>query len=972
MANLKKNVLLMYFFLALISSIPVYPQSTSIGCCTNPGASPLIRCFPDQLIDENLCCPKPKEQNPQYYASPNGPTDPASCLQNFFFPGKGCAEISVCSTSGCCCSASPFGGSIKQEIDCKGQGQTFDISVTNPLECSQRCQIPQCRDNKDNDGDGCTDLDDSICTSQDVQIESGGDCKVQPPKCNDPNYKPKISDLIITPVKGKAGFSLRWKDECIATSYDILRCKGSCSNFQEIAESNTNSFDDKSINLIFDLDKATLSPYTYQIKAQYSNGKTSDPITKTANLGNLECLEQFSNNPFCIHASYYDRYKTYLISNFPSEFTESSFSNKVTSKFGTNFNKAFYCDESNKLNGPSLSCPSQQVCVVSNNQPSCLRQVNCKKESANPFGMYSTLQNCESNAAGEHVLCFYDRSHTIVNSCFNCNPSMACYDYKTGEACARDNCRIGNGNCIWKSLESQIGAGVCINKNDYNCQWCDKKGTETLENLRSFNEVFDLCTRQKSDLLSEGSFKCYFNKDISTNCNKIVCTDYEKEECKNEQINHNENNAITNPSNDRCGIKVCQNIGNKCVKNADGDYKSEPDCTTRECESDYFAPVTTITPKINSKGIYKELNIEIFDKTNVNGVNASILATDYANYITFFCVEPHCNPNGHPYINSTKSSRIILSGLNAFDSVTGLTAFTLQEGQNTIRYYSQDPAKNIGEVKKITIEAHKNATGPVIFAVTIPDSQKIIDKIYTHNSNPNIDVEFFEPAIITSAKLTNRKTGASASLQLTNALSKTTGIPVGQTLIDGEYILEINAKNQNNVFMDPTPLPIIVIDTQKPTLNIIPSDNKLITDKSIVAFKLEFNEEVNLTSVKLDLEEANGNFTTTNKSHYVAAIAMKDGSHILEVLAQDYAGNEVTGSISFVVDVNPLVIKLIKPKFGTASSHTFDIIVETDNVAECRYSFKNEFSFDSMTKFTSTGAIQHTISNFNKIPAGDT
>src|SRR3989338_5548327 len=107
-------------------------------------------------------------------------------------------------------------------------------------------------------------------------------------------------------------------------------------------------------------------------------------------------------------------------------------------------------------------------------------------------------------------------SHSTVDSCFACDTSMACYDYKTGEACSRDNCRIGN--CKWKSLANQIGIGACVSTSEYNCQWCEKKGTKSLENLRAFNEVFDFCTQQKSEALSVGEYKCYFSSGQSRNC----------------------------------------------------------------------------------------------------------------------------------------------------------------------------------------------------------------------------------------------------------------------------------------------------------------------------------------------------------------------------------------------------------------------------------------------------------------------
>ena len=91
----------------------------------------------------------------------------------------------------------------------------------------------------------CKDDEDTACYSGTTYIpgktpEAGGTCKTQPTKCADTAFKPKLSELIITPEKGQRQFNLRWKDECTAASYDIFRCKGKdCTNFEKIAASSS-------------------------------------------------------------------------------------------------------------------------------------------------------------------------------------------------------------------------------------------------------------------------------------------------------------------------------------------------------------------------------------------------------------------------------------------------------------------------------------------------------------------------------------------------------------------------------------------------------------------------------------------------------------------------------------------------------------------------------------------------------------
>ena len=951
MSKIKKEVLV-FIFLLLISINTAYADE--VGCCSNPGAG-LLACSTDRLaLRDKECCPKPEASFPGYYKStqnPDGPANSNECVTNFFFLNKACSDSAITACAlGCCCSE--LGGTITAEAQCKGTGLIFHKGQTN---CNAVCPIPQCNDGIDNDNNGCADFEggDLGCTSPADNAESGGSCLQEGVGCNNANYIPKLSNLEITPVKGQRKFLIKWKDECSenVVFYDILRCKDSgCTNFAIVGTANTNSFEDISGDLLFD------TTYTYQIKSRYNLQIATPTITKTATLGNIECLEQSSSNNFCIHEPYYNRYRNYLLTNFPEIFLKD-FPLEVKNKFGDKLNKAFSCDAVNKLIPEGTSCSPTQICVVNNNKPSCLSKVSCNYNSANPFGLYYTLDACENDR-----YCFYDRSHSTVDSCFACDTSMTCYDYKTEEACSRDNCRIGN--CRWKNLANQIGVGACVSTSEYNCQWCEKRGTDTLENLRAFNEVFDFCTKEKSNALSEGNFKCYFKNSKSKNCDDVVCKDYDAEQCSNTQILHDENNKIKNPSLDECGIKVCQNINNACVKNADGDNKA--DCTTNACEADYFVPNTTLLSVIK-RGLVDSLLIQIYDRTSVN---SSLILKTSPDYVTFLCAES-CGTQGHPYNASTTNRIIVITNLNAFEGINGKKLFSLKEGTNVIRYYSQDPAKNIGEVKEINIEAHDKTDGPRVLSINITDGSKVLDKFYTSNQKPAIEVQFFEPAIVTHSRLINKKTGLIVPLQGNTELNTKVSFLVAETLPNGEYTFELNAKNKNNIFMDPQLSQVIIIDNNKPNV-VISIDNGAVINTSLVNIFLTFDKEVNLDSIKINSDETKDKFTTKDNKIFTAAIELSDGNKILEVIASDFAKNTIKKTIEFVVDANPGTINLVNPKFGTASKYIFDFVVETDNNAACRFSLDNNFEFDFMEPFTSSGKTTHTVSNFNKIAGGDT
>src|SRR3989344_1473473 len=951
MSRIKKEalVLIFIFFVSLNTAF-----ADEVGCCSNPGAGPLT-CSTDRLaLRDKECCPKPEASFPGYYKSqqnPDGPTNSNECAANFFFLNKACSDLTITACAlGCCCSE--LGGSIKPEAQCKGTGLTFYKGQTN---CNLVCPVPQCNDAIDNDNNGCADFEggDLGCTSPADNAESGGSCVTEGAGCSNPNYMPKLSNLEVIPVKGQKTFLLRWKDECseTAVSYDVLRCKESgCTNFALVGITNTNSFEDVSGDLLFD------TTYTYQIKSRYNLQTATPAITKTATLGSIECMKQFSSNNFCIHDSYYNRYRNYLLANFPEIFLKD-FSLGIKNKFGDRLNKAFSCDTVNKLIPEGTSCSPTQICVVNNNKPSCLSKISCNYNNANPFGLYYTLDACENDR-----YCFYVKSHSTVDSCFACDTSMACYDYKTGEACSRDNCRIGN--CKWKSLANQIGIGACVSTSEYNCQWCEKKGTKSLENLRAFNEVFDFCTQQKSEALSVGEYKCYFSSGQSRNCGDIVCSDYGTEQCSNTQITHDEKNKILNPSLDNCAIGVCQNINSKCFKNADGDDKA--DCTTKACERDYFAPNVTLTPIIK-KGIVDSLVIMVYDRTSIN---SSIILKTSQDYLTYLCVEP-CGFNGHPYSISTSSRLIVISNLNAYDGNNGSRLLTLNEGIGVIRYYSQDPSKNIGEVKKISIDAHSGTAGPKVLSINITGGTKILDKIYTSNQKPTIEVQFFELTIVTYSRLINKKTGSIVTFPASLELNNKVNFVVGEVLPNGEYTFELNAKNKENFFMAPPLSQIIVIDNINPILTIIPSDGAIL-NKSIVTIQLIFDKEVNLNTVQLNSDEIKDRFTTIDNKLFTATLNLLDGNKKLEVDAMDFAKNSVKKNIEFIVDANPTTISLVNPRFGTSSKYIFDIVIETDNNAICRYSLDDNFEFNFMDKFTITDGTMHTVTNFNKIATGDT
>ncbi|MBI2208022.1 hypothetical protein HYU50_00850 [Candidatus Woesearchaeota archaeon] len=946
---MQHNKILLFATLMIIFPILTAAQDSNVGCCVNPGAGALA-CSTERLSILSECCPKPENTNPSYYdTSSSGPQNYDNCVSNFFFSGQSCDAVNEC-TQGCCCY--DISSQIKTQAQCTGTGTTFHPGET---DCNAVCNIPQCNDMTDNDGNGCADFPvDSGCGSLSDTAESGGTClAVSGADCDSISYVPKITNMKAMPLKGQKKIGLSWQNECASSlvSNNIYRCAGTnCADFSLVGTSAQNIFIDEDDSLKFDM------TYTYKIESTFSIQTAKPTATATASIGNLECWNRLDNNNFCIHESYYNQYKDYLIRNFAG-FSTQNFLENVRSTFSGKLNRAFLCNDANVLGIEGTVCNANQVCVISNNNPVCVEKSSCTPDEANLFGLFFTRSSCEDNK-----YCFYDRSISTVDSCFACDPGMSCYDYKSRESCEKNNCNAVN--CAWQPISDELGTGVCLNQNADNCQWCDSAGTEGLESSEATSVVFEQCTKDKADKLSTPSSICYYDGQKALNCNDIACTSLLPEDCSNTNLQHDEFNNIINNVANKCNLKICQSFSGVCKKNADTD--NDADCASSECEQDVFAPNATIAPIID-RGMYKSLSIEILDKVSSKGSLTRRTTNDYKTYL---CKEP-CGSTGHPYQKFTNGYNIIISNLYLFDTLTGEKLLELGQGTNIIRYYPQDPAKNIGKVKTVEITAQSGSSGPIVFTFNITDG-KLVDNIYyTNSKNPVIKVEFFENAIVTSARLLVKGTEIAVIPDFTSNLGKTAEFTFQTPINPGEYIFELNAKNDKGIFMDSVFKADIVVDDQIPKIvSITPAENTVI-DSLPVTITIKFNKKVNIDRIAIDGQDWTGNFTTTDKIVYTAAITIADGNKKITINARDFAGNPLMAESGFIVNSNPLEIRLISPPFGVAPLFTFDLVVGTDNDATCRHSLDANLEFDFMIRFDSSGGTEHKLASFNAIRSGD-
>ncbi len=462
-------------------------------------------------------------------------------------------------TINCCCDPTTKTGSFLTETECKAKNFIFTMSTVIGQSCNELCEAKRICGN-------------GICQQGETAENCPADCAVLA-KCGMPGYKPKITELAASPVKTERAIQIRYNLPCPAESIKITRCEG--QNCNEIATTTAGFYKDEG-ELKFNTD------YVYKIIANYATGASEQEST-AANLGDIECWKQ-TNEKFCISNYYYAQYKDYLTIFGYGTTTAKTFFNvfekAISQNFGERLNKAWSCTN-NRLSEaiPRVSCAQNEHCVSDEKGARCAKPEECGT-GFDPFGLFATRQSCEGVLAKKY--CFFDKSKTTADKCYNCSPKMNCYDYKTRGACESDNC--GAGDCQWNTLFE--GMGACIDKKQSNCENCDKAGI--LGNANAISRVWDACSDEKSNALSNALYPCFFDIDEKTSkdCGEASCLSYNEKQCSAPAggIKLNADNTLAIKSNDQCGIQKCEYGQTGCTKNADGNAEKDCSYENKTCE----------------------------------------------------------------------------------------------------------------------------------------------------------------------------------------------------------------------------------------------------------------------------------------------------------------------------------------------------------------------------------------------------
>lgn len=818
---------------------------------------------------------------------------------------------------------------------------------------------------------------------------------VTPPAagCASPGYTPPVSNFVVRPVKGDKAVEINFNIPCPANSVKFYRCAGSgCSNFSLIQTlGQVNQFVDDSSDLLWDED------YTYKVVADYKISGLSDPAVDSVNTGDIECWYQTTNDLFCVAPFYYDQFKDYLKAEGYKVASASDFMSGYASTRDSVFNdfygKSWFCNAVNVLSrpAPQVSCPDDEICVSDGASARCIEQVLC--DVGGPFGLIPSVSSCEQDAVGNPKYCFVDKSRSIADKCYACDPKMKCYDYHSKDACLRDSC--GAGQCAWTDVFPGLGVGVCYDTRFDACSLCQAEPSLTATNKEGFNEVFDACTEEKAAALSTPAEPCFFDKNTLTgkSCDFVDCTVYSQSQCGSPSggIQLNPDNSIKVGSNDPCNIGVCQySASTGCVKNTDGTSGAGwQDCLGKPgaCEKDYFPPETLAAITGDAPGRQDYIDFTILDKATRAGRHREMQGKP--GYKTYLCVvsgNASCS-NAAAFGTVTDSPRLLINDLSLQDGQDVIA--NLRSGDNTIKFYSVDPYNNLEVVKSVKVFACEQCTGPKAVNVSVSDSNFVKGKYYTNSVRPSVRVLFDGPARVTASSLDKAGILAPLSISPSSGFNSQYSITLNSPLSPGRYTFSLNAEDDTGVQMGAPVIFDLVVDTTPPSVSISPRDGAEF-DVSDVSVSLDFSEPVLFNRTVLNEVVFVDEYFTEEVPVYLAKVlnnandtsfsgvvsGLRAGLKVLDVRVTDYAGNRLRKRSYFSVFAGPPRIRMKHPDWGITSVYTFNVTIESSTKTNCRYiadvpSAPPADQWSSFNSFDSSDGILHVIDTVS-VPYGST
>ncbi|MCP3682502.1 MAG: hypothetical protein GY861_07405 [bacterium] len=874
--------LLIFVLVLLVGALAVEAAT----CCTNPNVPDIKYICADYDVGLTDCC-KPEESHPEYYSgvTGSGPSSYTDCAGPYFFESTGCGDDSVLDCSlGCCCEP------------------------PEPLPLRQGKCIPRYF----KDGEGCAaTLPDGSSICSDIPI---------PGKCD---------TIILLPeqVTGEKKIELTWDFECDVSgfSFELSRCTGTgtlCTtgSFKSLGtfSSTVSEYTDDDPDLKWGILENSFGHYVYKIDVITSTGTSASYTAPHVYIGHVECQNQNADEFFCIDQDYYSTngIKEYLINEEDTlVFTETDFDEKVADVFeAARFNNAYTCNKNKLIN--EKTCTGG-TCRITGGQHNCMKTAEGCELIGAPFNLFANDNNpADENTCdfgdSEADLCFYDLSETQVYACYNCDPNMECYDYKSKNACEKDKdtCKIAKGKCEWHDIDyNEFLSGVCVDTGIDNCEFHNEaSSSDTIENSNVFNQRLE---EYKIEDLSVDDYQC-----MADWCNDEGCVQYKTKESCNKNaltsafpqsnwiLEKDEDNNIITTSKDACGVNVCRWFDSgKCQKDANLD--GTEDCSGTDaamCEKDYFPPIT----KVTDDGANLIFSVE--DQRKLGETPADVTGTSFdanPDYVTKVCRE---EPKVAGVLcESGAALELRRNNYNQEYPKKNLaeSSIIIANQPNTLKFYTEDPNGNLEVAQRIVVEVYDNKPQIMLNPVDSPVSQLPLTI-----SGEVVDNNF----AITGAGI-RLPDGSSQSLTLNapyNSFSDTIS-----SLPEGSNTITVWAQNENG--MEGTANAVVLYDKSAPiVISSNPAHDEtvddLVSSVSVVFGDLSGldpeHSSISLSgttsegeTIEITAEEATVDITDTTITMSLAT-ALGEGIYTVEVTAQDNVGNSDTIVISFIISID--------------------------------------------------------------------
>jgi len=137
------------------------------------------------------------------------------------------------------------------------------------------------------------------------------------------------------------------------------------------------------------------------------------------------------------------------------------------------------------------------------------------------------------------------------------------------------------------------------------------------------------------------------------------------------------------------------------------------------------------------------------------------------------------------------------------------------------------------------------------------------------------------------------------------------------------------------------------VNNPKPTITVTTDESSTVVSYSLT----------NSTGDELSIEPI---YTSSDKKEFRFRPQQNllDGDYSFTITLKDEFDNINQESIDFTIELGTLDIQIAQPKDGYTSTRTFDLIVQTDRAAYCKYDHY-AFSFENMREFDQSGNVQH-------------